>query len=308
MTDKVVAYITRGDKLLVFSHPLYPEAGIQVPAGTIEKDESPDKAVIREAREETGLHELEIRSFLGMREHDLSPYGIAEVHRRHFYHLECRQETPTTWHHHEKDPSDGSTEPIEFEFFWVRFPDEVPELSGGQGELLSKLVADSYQDTAPSPFTFQPMDEASARAVPEWRYDAPYDIYNIASDNVEKEMQLFLDPQNAYHTITDEQGDLVAYCCFGPDGQVSGGDYSAAALDIGLGVRPDLTGQGHGLTYVNAVLDFARRTFPPTAFRVMVAEFNKRAQRVWEKAGFQPVQTFQRSGDGMPFVILTCEE
>jgi len=49
------------------------------------------------------------------------------------------------------------------------------------------------------------------------------------------------------------------------------------------------------------------RTFPPTAFRVTVAEFNKRAQRVWEKAGFRPVQTFQRSGDGIPFVILARE-
>jgi len=308
MTDKVVAYITRGDKLLVFSHPRHPEAGIQAPAGTIEKDESPDEAVIREAREETGLRQLEMRSFLGVREHDLSPYGIAEVIQRYFYHLECRQETPITWRHYENDPSDGSPAPIEFEFFWVKLPDEVPELSGGQGELLSKLTAISHQDTAPLPFTFQPMDEASARAVPEWRYEAPYDIYNIASDNVEKEMQLFLDPQNAYHTITDEQGDLVAYCCFGPDGQVSGGDYGAAALDIGLGVRPDLTGQGHGLAYINAVLHFARRAFPPTAFRVTVAEFNQRARRVWEKAGFRPVQTFQRSGDGMPFVILARKE
>lgn len=157
-------------------------------------------------------------------------------------------------------------------------------------------------------FTFQPMNEASVHAISEWRYDAPYDIYNIAPDHIEEEMQLFLDPQNAYHTITDEHGNLVAYCCFGPDGQVPGGDYSSAALDIGLGVRPDLTGQGYGLTYVNAVLDFARRTFSPTAFRVTIAEFNKRARRVWEKAGFQPVQTFQRSGDGVPFVILVGEE
>ena len=308
ITNKVIAYITQGDKLLVFNHPLHPEAGIQVPAGTIKRGESPDKAVIREAREETGLHQLEIRSFLGVREQDWSLYGLAEVHRRHFFHIECREETPSTWRHYENDPSDGSPAPIEFEFFWVKFPDEVPELSGGQGELLHKLAAISRQDTAPPPFTFQPMDEASARAISEWRYDAPYDIYNIAPDDVEKEMQLFLDPQNAYHTITDEHGDLVAYCCFGPDGQVPGGDYSAAALDIGLGVRPDLTGRGRGLTYVNAVLDFTRCTFPPTAFRVTVAEFNKRALRVWEKAGFRPVQTFQRSGDSMAFVIMAHEE
>jgi len=72
-------------------------------------------------------------------------------------------------------------------------------------------------------------------------------------------------------------------------------------------MRPDLTGQGRGLTFVSAVLDFARRTFTPTAFRVTVAEFNKRALRVWEKAGFQPGQTFQRSRDDMPFVVLGRE-
>ena len=310
MPDKVIAYITQGDKLLVFSHPLHPEAGIQVPAGTIEKDESPDEAVIREAREETGLHQLEMRSFLGARQHDLSPYGIAEVIQRYFYHLDCRQETPTTWRHYENDPSDGSPAPIEFEFFWVKLPDEVPELSGGQDELLSKLMAISYQDTASQPFTFQPMDEASVHAILEWRYEAPYDIYNPAAGGVELATQVFLDPQNSYHTVADEHGDLAAYCCFGPDGRVPGGDYGAAALDIGLAVRPALTGQGRGLTYINAVLDFARRTFSPTAFRVTVAEFNQRARRVWKKAGFRPIQTFQRGRDGKPFVILTlplCE-
>jgi ribosomal-protein-alanine N-acetyltransferase len=52
------------------------------------------------------------------------------------------------------------------------------------------------------------------------------------------------------------------------------------------------------------VLDFARRTFGPTEFRVVVAAWNKRALRVWQKAGFLPVQTFARSQDGMTFVIL----
>jgi len=148
------------------------------------------------------------------------------------------------------------------------------------------------------------MNKVNARAILNWRYDAPYDLYNPDSDNVEEDVQAFLDPKNAYYTITDRHGDLVAYCCFGPDAQVQGGDYTTAALDIGLGMRPDLTSQGHGLTYVNAVLDFARRTFTPTALRITVAEFNKRALRVWEKAGFRPVQTFQREQDGRTFVVL----
>lgn len=140
--EKALAYITQGDNLLVFRHPLHPEAGIQVPAGTIEERESPEEAVMREVREETGLDDLVMRTFLGVRELDLSQYGLAEVQRRFFYHLEFRGQAPATWRHYETDPSDGSPGPIELEFFWARLPDQVPELSGGQGALLSRLARD----------------------------------------------------------------------------------------------------------------------------------------------------------------------
>jgi len=155
-------------------------------------------------------------------------------------------------------------------------------------------------------FSFRPMDELSARVIARWRYDAPYAVYNIPSDALEETVRCFLDPQNGYHTLHDEQGQIVAYCCYGPDARVVGGDYGRQALDLGLGVRPDLTDQGRGLDFVQAAIEFARRTFEPLVCRVTVAEFNKRALRVWEKAGFRPVQAFERDGDGMPFVILAC--
>ncbi|MEJ2209990.1 MAG: GNAT family protein [Anaerolineae bacterium] len=121
-------------------------------------------------------------------------------------------------------------------------------------------------------------------------------------------VRAFLEPGNAYYAICNGEGELVAYCCFGPDARGPGGDYGPAAggqaLDVGLGVRPDLTGQGRGGEYVQAVLDFARHCWSPAALRVTVAEFNQRAQRVWEKAGFRQVQRFGRTADGMPFVVL----
>lgn len=152
------------------------------------------------------------------------------------------------------------------------------------------------------------MSEANARAIASWRYQPPYDLYNPNSGDTEQVVQGFLDPENAYYSITDENGDLVAYCCFGPDGQVPGGDYRLSALDIGLGVRPDLTGLGRGRRYVRAVLEFARRTFAPVALRVTVAQFNRRALRVWEKAGFRRVQAFHREHDGVAFAVLTRDE
>lgn len=54
---KVLAYITNRQRLLVFSHLDIPEAGIQVPGGTLEDGESPEEGVLREAYEETGLED-----------------------------------------------------------------------------------------------------------------------------------------------------------------------------------------------------------------------------------------------------------
>jgi RimJ/RimL family protein N-acetyltransferase len=84
---------------------------------------------------------------------------------------------------------------------------------------------------------------------------------------------------------------------------VSGGDYRSAALDIGMGVRPDLTGRGTGASFAAAVIDFALKSFVPPALRVTVAAFNLRAQRVWIKNGFQATQSFV-SPSGRAYVIL----
>ena len=103
--------------------------------------------------------------------------------------------------------------------------------------------------------TFCPMTETHARSIVAWRYDPPYDIYDVSTGNAEETVQVYLDPRYAYHAILAAEGELAAYCCFGVDAQVPGGDYDQPALDIGLGVRPDLTGQGRGGAYVRAVLD-----------------------------------------------------
>ena len=124
---KAFAYITHRSRLLVFTHPDSPEAGIQVPAGTLWRDESPEDGVLREAREETGLGCLVLGEFLGTQEHDHSPWGRPEIHERFFYHVLCTEDPPETWRHMEEDPTDGS-EPIPFDFFWARLPDGLPPL------------------------------------------------------------------------------------------------------------------------------------------------------------------------------------
>jgi 8-oxo-dGTP diphosphatase len=96
--QKVVAYIVRDDRIVVFTHAdhSWDQAGLQVPSGTIRKGELPEDAVLREAFEETGLEGLRIVRYLGMGEYDLRPYADA-IHARHYSsarseggHRQCR--------------------------------------------------------------------------------------------------------------------------------------------------------------------------------------------------------------------------
>lgn len=96
----------------------------------------------------------------------------------------------------------------------------------------------------------------------------------------------------------------MAFCCFGADAQVPGGDYSKHALDIGLGLRPDLTGLGHGLDYVRTVIEFGIMRFKPGILRATIASFNLRAQKVWIASGFRECQRFERESDDLEFVVL----
>jgi len=137
---KVFAYITCGNKLLVFRHPFAPEAGIQVPAGTLESGEAPEDGVMREAHEETGLSELTLAGLLGEQERDMADFGRDEIHHRHFYHLRYNGPPIAEWRHQELNPADDPEARPIFEFFWASLPDGVPSLIADHEIMLPELV------------------------------------------------------------------------------------------------------------------------------------------------------------------------
>ena len=125
---------------------------------------------------------------------------------------------------------------------------------------------------------------------PNWHYDGVYAFYDMDQDPEDQDE--LLNPhswEETYHSVVDETGVLEGFFCFEKTGD---------GLDIGLGLRPDLTGKGLGMAFLEAGLVFAREKFRPSFFQLEVATFNQRAIRVYEKGGFTPTEVFMNETNG----------
>lgn len=142
----------------------------------------------------------------------------------------------------------------------------------------------------PDELDIRPLTRAQAESLLTWRYPSPYDFYNPPpeSDGV---VDNLLDAKWHFHGVS-QQDNFIGYASYGEDGQLPGGHYVDDALDIGLGLRPDLIGQGFGIVFAGAIFDFAIERFDPIALRLTVAEFNARALHLYLKLGFEEQAAF----------------
>jgi RimJ/RimL family protein N-acetyltransferase len=135
-------------------------------------------------------------------------------------------------------------------------------------------------------------NETHTRDVVAWHYEPPWDFYDLASDPADA--AAMRDPARAVHrrAVVDESGRLEAFWYFDWDGDV---------VEVGIGLRPDLTGQGRGESFLRAQLDYASQHWQPATFRLFVASWNERAIRLYERLGFHEVaretRRFELVGD-----------
>lgn len=123
--------------MLVFDHRVFPDAGTQVIAGSIDAGELPEVAVIREVEEESGLMGCRIVSKLAV--YDWKHPTSHNTHERHVYHLAAPPETQEKWTWIETDGGRVQDDKgYVFLFRWVPLDGEI-ELAGQQGDWLHLL-------------------------------------------------------------------------------------------------------------------------------------------------------------------------
>jgi len=138
-----------------------------------------------------------------------------------------------------------------------------------------------------------------------WRYEPPYDFYNPPQhDSHEPLVREFLKPDNGFHGIRDEQNRFVGFCSFGHDGRVFGGRYDDAAMDIGLGMKPQFTNQGRGGEFFQAIVEHATDVLKAEQLRLTVADFNTRAIKTYMRCGFEAKDQFVDVLNSAPHTIM----
>ncbi|BCD23034.1 MutT/nudix family phosphohydrolase [Bacillus cereus] len=135
---KVHAYVTREKEgamqLLVFKHRDTPEAGIQVPGGTVDEGETLEAAILREVQEESGLRHLCIERFLA--DYIIHVREKKEYEKRHFFHVTLLTDVKDRWEHIVSAGEED--EGLVFCYEWIDIA-KYPELAGKQGEFLHLL-------------------------------------------------------------------------------------------------------------------------------------------------------------------------
>ena len=133
------------------------------------------------------------------------------------------------------------------------------------------------------------MTEPDARAVAAWHYPGEYVFYDWEQDV--DDLGELLDPEEwgRRYFCADRDGVLAGFFVFTLRDRIA---------DVGLGLRPDLTGRGLGLEFLHAGLRFAAEALGAEGYTLSVAAFNRRAITVYERAGFAETERYRHRTNG----------
>lgn len=138
---KVLAYITRGEEnnreLLVFERKNHAELGLEVPGGTIEKDELIIDALYREIEEETGISREQLELQGKVNKTNYFPKDKDTVYERTIFHLAHIAESQDAWEHEVQ--GDGSDQGRVFSIRFVPL-EQLPHLARNQDQAIPLII------------------------------------------------------------------------------------------------------------------------------------------------------------------------
>lgn len=132
-----------------------------------------------------------------------------------------------------------------------------------------------------------------------WHYDGEYSFYDMEADK--EDLDEFLNPEKRGDSTfaVKKESELVGF--------FSINKVAERNWEIGLGMRPDLTGKGNGIEFLRAGVNFMQSEFDSEKITLSVANFNQRAIKLYRKFGFKDVETFMQDTNGGTYEFLKME-
>ena len=132
-----------------------------------------------------------------------------------------------------------------------------------------------------------------------WHYEGDYSFYDMEED--QEDLAEFLHPEARGDTIyaVTSEGELIAF--------LSVTMVSSNTFDIGLGMKPNLTGRGKGEQFLRAAIDFMRSKYRVEKITLSVTTFNQRAIKVYRKIGFKDAGLMMQDTNGGTYEFLHME-
>lgn len=146
-------------------------------------------------------------------------------------------------------------------------------------------------------YIFRKMTQVQAEEIAfSWHYEGDYSFYDIEAD--QEDLAEFIDPakRNDAYFVAMNGDDIIGFFCFS--------QLDDRTVDIGLGMRPDLTGSGNGFDFFRSGMEFAKLTYQATILTLSVATFNERAIRLYKKVGFVEESTFMQQTNGSNYEFI----
>jgi len=126
-----------------------------------------------------------------------------------------------------------------------------------------------------------------------WRYPGPWAVY----DALEAPR-----PDEGYWAVCEDDDRLVGFCCLGDAARPVGLEPDPGALDVAIGVRPDLTGQGLGSEVGRKAVDYARQVSDGRRLRCAVRDWNHAGLEAARQASF--VEVGEHAVEGQRYLVL----
>lgn len=159
-----------------------------------------------------------------------------------------------------------------------------------------------------SKFIINKMDSLTSEEVLLWEYPGNMKVLDFCENNIDHRRLV----KGQFYSVRDSNYNLVGYYCFCEDAKLKRGyehnvydDFTCT--DIGVALNPELCTMGYGFIFLVKAIEFARDNFYTDMFRTTVPMNNKRAMKIYEKAGFSIGKVFEHmvGNKRMKFAVLT---